>query len=295
MTNVFRSEMPMPIVGIGHSYGANILCNLSLIHPRLLSTLVLLDPVVQLHASAPKGPSPAQASTYRRDFWPSRAEAEASFRKSKFYQTWDPRVLDRWCKHGIRETPTPLYPKEKGVTLSTTKYQECFTFLRPSWDAMSEDGKTIVNRELVPDMAPDFLVKFPFYRPEPPTTLGRLPEIRPSVLYVFGSISDMTSPESCQYKLDVTGTGTGGSGGAKEGRVEGVMLEGIGHLVAMEASEQCADAAAAWLGKEVKRFDKEREEYIEWTKQSFEAKTTFSEEWKKRIGPPLRSLPKSKM
>lgn len=285
----------MPIVGIGHSFGAAILCNLSLIHPRLLSSLVLLDPVVQQHASAPKGPSPAQASTYRRDFWPSRAEAEASFRKSKFYQTWDPRVLDRWCQYGIRETPTALYPQEKGVTLSTTKHQECFTFLRPSWDAMSEDGKTIVRRKLVPDMAPDSLVRFPFYRPEPPTTLGRLPEIRPSVLFVFGSISDMTSPESCQYKLDVTGSGTGGSGGAKEGRVEGVMLEGIGHLVAMEASKECADAAAMWLGKEVKRFDKEREEYIEWTKQSFEAKTTLSEEWKRRIGPPLRSVPKSKI
>jgi hypothetical protein len=95
--------------------------------------------------------------------------------------------------------------------------------------------------------------------------------------------------------VDITGTGTGGSGGAKEGMVEGVMLEGIGHLVAMEASEKCADAAAVWLGKEVTRFEKERMEYIEWTKQSFEAKTTFSEEWKRRIGPPPKPIPKSKM
>jgi hypothetical protein len=49
------------------------------------------------------------------------------------------------------------------------------------------------------------------------------------------------------------------------------------------------------LGKEVKKFDKERQEYIEWTKQSFEAKTTFSEEWKRRIGPPLKPIPKSKI
>jgi hypothetical protein len=160
---------------------------------------------------------------------------------------------------------------------------------------MSEDGKTIVKRNLVPDMAPDSLIKFPFYRPEPPTTLKRIAELRPGVLYVFGSLSDMSSPESCRYKVDITGTGTGGSGGAKEGMVEGVMLEGIGHLVAMEASEKCADAAAVWLGKEVTRFEKERMEYIEWTKQSFEAKTTFSEEWKRRIGPPPKPIPKSKM
>jgi hypothetical protein len=160
---------------------------------------------------------------------------------------------------------------------------------------MSEDGKMIVKHELVPDMAPDSPVKFPFYRPEPPNTVVRLGELRPSALYVFGSESDMSSPESCKYKLDVTGTGTGGSGGAKAGMVKGVMLDGIGHLVAMEASEKCADAAAAWLEKEVKRFEKERKEYIEWTKQSFEAKTTFSEEWKRRIGPPLKPILKSKI
>jgi len=160
---------------------------------------------------------------------------------------------------------------------------------------MSEDGKMIVKRELVPDMALDSVTKFPFYRPEPLNTLARLGELRPSALYVFGSESEMSSPEACKYKLDVTGTGTGGSGGAKEGRVEGVMLDGIGHLVAMEASEECADVTAAWLGKEVKRFENERNEYIEWTKQSLEAKTTFSEEWKRRIGPPQKPIPKSKI
>ena len=294
MTNVFRAEMPMPIVGIGHSYGANILTNLALIHPRLISTLILLDPVIQNEASAPSGPQPAQASTFRRDLWPSRAEAEASFRKSKFYQTWDPRVLDRWCKYGIRETPTPLYPNTDGVTLATTKHQECFTFLRPSWDAMSEDGKTIVKQYLVPDLSQDSPTKFPFYRSEPRTTLLRLGELRPSVLYIFGQLSDMSSPEACKYKVEITGTGTGGSGGAKEGKVDSVMLEGIGHLVAMESSQRCADFAAKWLGKEVKRFDREREEYIEWTKQSFEAKTTMSEEWKRRMGTPQRPA-KSKM
>lgn len=144
-------------------------------------------------------------------------------------------------------------------------------------------------------MALDSVTKFPFYRPEPLNTLARLGELRPSALYVFGSESEMSSPEACKYKLDVTGTGTGGSGGAKEGRVEGVMLDGIGHLVAMEASEECADVTAAWLGKEVKRFENERNEYIEWTKQSLEAKTTFSEEWKRRIGPPLKPIPKSKI
>lgn len=155
---------------------------------------------------------------------------------------------------------------------------------------MSEDGKTIVNRELLPDMAPDSMIKFPFYRPEPPNTLKKLGELRPSALYIFGEVSPMSLPEARKEKVAITGTGVGGSGGAKVGRVKEKVLKGIDHLVAMEAADQCADAAAAWLGQEIQRFTAERKEYLEWTKQSLASKTTLSEEYKQRIGGPLRRL-----
>jgi len=181
------------------------------------------------------------------------------------------------------------------VTLTTTKHQECFTFLRPSWDAMSADGKVILKRDLVPDMGPDFVTKFPFYRPEPPTTLEKLDRLRPSALYIFGAESDVSDLESQKLKLQITGTGVGGSGGLKEGRVKGVTLDGVGHLVVMEASKKCADATADWLGQEVKKFAVERQQYKEWAKQSITAKSTLSEEWKRRIGGPLKPISKSKM
>jgi len=205
-------------------------------------------------------------------------------------------VLDLWCKYGIRDTPTNLFPEEGAATLTTTKHQECTSFLRPSWPAMSEDGKTIVNRELVIDMDPKSLITFPFYRPEPPNTLARLGELRPSALYIFGGKSDMSFPSARKQKLDKTGVGVGGSGGVKAGRVKEIVLEEIGHLVAMEAggSEQCAEAAAEWLGQELKRFESEKKAYLEWTKKSLVEKTTLSEEWKKRIGGPLRP-PKGKL
>ncbi|KAF4634054.1 hypothetical protein G7Y89_g4067 [Cudoniella acicularis] len=238
MINIHRASMPMPILGMGHSFGGNILCNLAFMHPRLLSTVILMDPVIQQHASAPKGPSPARSSAFRRDLWPSREEAIAAFRKSKFYSTWDPRVFDRWCKYGIRETPTNIYPNEKGaVTLTTTKNHECFTFMRPSWEGVAPDGATVLRRELVPDWSTTHVV-----------------------------------------------------------RVKEVLLEEVGHLVAMEASEKCAKAAAEWLGQETKRFEAERKEYEEWTKRPLVEKQTLSEEWKRHIGgPPERTAPKSKI
>jgi pimeloyl-ACP methyl ester carboxylesterase len=295
MINHFRAEIPMPIVGVGHSLGANILVNLAYIHPRLLSTLVLLDPVIQdheSHASVSRGLHPAQQSTWRRDFWPSRADAEAAFRGRKFYQSWDPRVMDRWCKYGIRETPTAIYPKEHGsATLTTTKHQECFTYLRPAWPAMSEDGKTLVRRDMAPDLIPGTVVESHFYRPEPPNTQARLGELRPSVLYIFGGESVMSSPHSRQVKMKVTGAGFGGSGGAKIGRVEEAVLPGIGHLVAMEASKQCASSIASWLGREMPRFSAEKRVYLEWAKRDLVEKSTLSEEWRKRIG----KLPKGKL
>lgn len=273
-----------------------MLVNLSLMHPRLFHTVVLLDPVIQQHAASPQGPNIAQASTFRRDFWPSRREAEASFKKQKFYQSWDPKVLDLWCRYGIRDTPTSLFPEAGGATLTTTKHQECMTFLRPSWEAMTEDGQTIVNRELVPDMRVDSVTKFPFYRPEAPNTFARLGELRPSALYIFGEESDMSFPEARKQKLEATGVDVGGSGGVRAGRVKEKVLKGIGHLVAMEAggSEGCAEAAAEWLGQEIKRFESEKKNYIEWTKKSKVSKTTLSEEWKKRIGGPPRP-PKGKL
>src|SRR4051794_17659861 len=102
-------------------------------HPRLLTTLVLLDPVFQFNF-APVRVSPARASTFRRDLWQSRDDAEAFFLKNGFYQRWDNRVLKLWLKYGIRDLPTAIYGPSLGqsqtaVTLTTTKHQEVFTFL----------------------------------------------------------------------------------------------------------------------------------------------------------------------
>lgn len=291
MVNTYRSQMPLPIIGIGHSFGANMLANLSLMHPRLLTTLIMLDPVIQRHASAPAGnPDPNRLSTFRRDLWPSRAAAESSFRKSKAYSKWDPRVLDRWCQYAIRETPTSVYPDEPsgGITLATTKHQECFSFMRPTWDAFDPDGNSVIRPDLIPDLHEESISKYPFYRPEPINTLLRLPQLRPPVLYIYGAISTVCDPPSRAQKLSMTGIGHGGSGGAKEGKVEEVVLEGIGHLVAQEATEQCADALAPWVGQELKRWKREQDEYVEWTKKSLVEKQTLSEDWKRRVGGPLK-------
>jgi len=243
-----------------------------------------------------RGPNPAQMSTFRRDVWPSREDAAASFKKSPFYKAWDPRVLDCWIKYGLREMPTPVHPEQdatsptKQVTLTCTKHQEVFTFLRPNYKAYGVDGKP-ADRSTHPDINLGQAQLYPFYRPELPMAFLRLPELRPSVLYVFGGKSDVGPEPFIRAKMETTGVGVGGSGGAKEGRVKQVMFDDIGHLIAMEVPGRTADQIAPWLGAELQRWREQEENFKrEWAKKSAQEKRTISKETERMMGgPPQRN------
>ncbi|KAI9819943.1 MAG: hypothetical protein M1827_006513 [Pycnora praestabilis] len=292
MVNHFRDQMPRPLVGIGHSLGGCQLANLSLIHPRLLTTLVLLDPVIQRQATDFAGPSPGQASAFRKDIWSSRAEAANSLRKNRFYKKWDVRVLDSFLKYGLRDLPTAIYSenlasegKDKGVTLTTTKHQEVFSYLRPNPSTVGKDGQPIRNSLTHPDFEIENGHSLPFYRPEVIRTFHNLRFLRPSVLYVFGIESPMSNLENRRDKLEVTGVDVGGSGGAKEGRVEEVVLKQVGHLVAMEDVEGCADAITSWLGKEMERWRNDEAAFrAQWNHLGKRETLMLSDQWKENLG-----------
>lgn len=299
MINHFRKEMSRPLVGIGHSMGGNQLVNMAYIHPRLLTSLVLIDPVIRSASDADLDEATKlqpQASTFRRDDWPSRAEAASSVKKSKFYQSWDPRVLDLWIRHGLRSLPTSIYPKgndsfgrsedfDGPVTLTTTKHQEVFTFLRPNFDNWDANGKLIVNRRTHPDLDVSVAYTYHFYRPEVPAVFNDLPRLRPSALYIFGGQSDLSAPDMRKQKMERTGTGVGGSGGAEADRVKEVVFEDVGHLIPMEAVGRCAAAAGEWLASDLKRWRGEEAEFTrEWEAKERRAKYTINEDWKKNIG-----------
>ena len=299
MINHFRKEMSRPLVGIGHSMGGNHLVNLAYLHPRLLTSLVLIDPVILNASTATPANSVvthAQASTFRRDDWPSRAEAASTVKKSKFYQSWDPRVLELWIRYGLRSLSTAIGPIEHDdsdrsdncdgpVTLTTTKHQEVFTFLRPNFDGLDANGELIVNRRTHPDLDLRVPGIYPFYRPEPPAVFNDLPRLRPSVLYIFGEQSELSTPDLRKQKMERTGTGVGGSGGAEVGRVKELAFEDIGHFVPMEAVGKCAAAAGDWLASELKRWRGEEAEFKrERETKGRREKSTISEEWKMQIG-----------
>jgi len=209
-------------------------------------------------------------------------------------------VLDLWTKHGLRKLPTAIYPGdskvsdiskdsddvgEGPVTLATTKHQEVFMFLRPNFDGKDANGKMVVNRQTHPDIDLNTTEAYPFYAPVPPAVFKNLPYLRPSALYIFGGTSDISTPDLRKQKVARTGTGVGGSGGSKEGRVKEVVVEEVGHLVPMIAPQKSADAAADFLSNDLKRWRKEEEEWRrQWESKERLEKMTVNERWKKNIG-----------
>ena len=306
MVNHFRKHMKRPIIGIGHSMGGNNLVNLSLIHPRLFTSLILIDPVIHRIPSVSGNFGPAKASVNRREIWPSRQAAAAKLKSSKFYKAWDPRVLDKWIKYGLRELPTYHHPHatsasptinadpstsaippsadEREVTLTTTKHQEVLTFLRPNFPTPEyPNPDTEPNPLTHPDIDPSAAPNSPFYSPVPIATFHRLPHVRPSVFYVFGDPAagaHLSAPIPKADKLATTGIGVGGSGGVKKGRVSSVTFEGIGHLIPMEVVEKTAEACTGWLVPELERWSGiEERQRSEWDQVPKKEKSLLSEEY----------------
>ncbi len=229
---------------------------LSLIHPRLFHTLALNEPIIQ--NAPPSGPNAAYFTSSRSDLWPSREKAQALFRKNPFFKHWDLRAFDLFLQYGLRDTPSAIYPEAAAgaVTLMTTKHQEAWSYVRSNFTAQSTDRQDPTERLVSPDMDPDNEGSYLFHRAEPCLALQSLPHIRPSTLWIFGAKSPINTPALQVEKLALTGTGVGGSGGEKAGRVTKIDLD-AGHMAPLERVKETAETLARWLEKELERFKKE--------------------------------------
>ena len=283
--------------------------------------MILLEPIIGKCAQECQGPTLTKLSTFRRDLWPSRAQAQESARKS--YRDWDDRVLQRWFEYGFRTLPTVIYPEApiptdprsiqrqtmnsddpqpeldldrwfadrslgnsgydasqhgdaQPVTLTTTKHQEVMSYLRPNFEGKVAKVDRLTHADLI---GPPEAIH-PFYRAEPVIIYRLLPHVRPSILYIFGSASPVSTPQFRRKKLERTGRGVGGSGGAAEGRVREAVVEGRGHLLPLEAIAACADAAAPWIEEELGRWKRDESAIANgWADKSLRDKSMVSNAW----------------
>ncbi|KAB8067224.1 Alpha/Beta hydrolase protein [Aspergillus leporis] len=272
LTNHFREQMPRPLVGIGHSFGGNIITNLALMHPRLLTTVILLDPVIQItlptRALSAGPPGAINYALWRPDIWPNRKAAASAH--VKLWRQWDPRCIDLMVRFGFRDLPTALYPElpdgadhsHPPVTLPTTKYQEVLGLTRANFSGRAPDGRIQIDRSTHADMDP-LGASQPVYRPEGRSTFSRLPSLRPSALWVLGAKTFLYLDE-IREGIRICGEGTGGSGGVSQGKVKEVTLRGRSHLFPFEDVIQTAKHCGDWIAGEMGKY---RESEHEWNQK----------------------------
>jgi hypothetical protein len=191
---------------------------------------------------------------------------------------------------------------DEAVTLTTNKAQEAWTFLRfngavpspspfPSRGNTGMDTSTTDTNQAI-DAKADFHAKAPW----PALAYELLPYIRPTVLYVFGSKSQMNVPARRTEKLQRTGIGHGGSGGAAAGSnvVRAEVLEGTSHMVPLERVAETAGVVAALVGEQVEVFRAERgfwEGFDRAVKsEEKEGVLGLSERWMRDVREPLGSV-----
>jgi pimeloyl-ACP methyl ester carboxylesterase len=258
--------------------------HLSMLHPRLLHSLALVEPVIL--DAAPQGPNAALPSSYRPDFWPSQNDAEAAIRKTKYFQSWDARVLEKYLKYGLRSTPTTLYPGPEhacGTTLATTKHQEAWSFIRSNFAPAAADPNDLSERLLAPDLSPEHRTHL-FHRPEMVSTNQSLPNVRPHVLWVFGEKSAINTQEIRDDKLRRTGVGVGGNGGSSVGQVEAITLTSGRHLLPLERPQEVAQLLAKWLEKQLQDYQKVEDWYrVNKSGKSERDMLVLSKTWMKNV------------
>ncbi|KAJ5549322.1 hypothetical protein N7513_006556 [Penicillium frequentans] len=295
MINHFRDQMPRPIVGLGHSFGGNIITNLAYLHPRLFTTVLLIDPVIQLNPPemgfGTDAPGVINYTLRRSDIWPNR---EAALRANRaLTKGWDQRCIDRMAQYGFRDLPTRLYPDvdavkarfnstETPVTSTTSKYQDLLGQIRENFGARDPaTGRIVINRATHADLDP--LAAFiPMYRPEPRSTFLRLPSLRPSCVWILGGSSYLRLDE-IREGINVCGTGVGGSGGLPEGRVREVTLAGLGHLMPFQEVKKVIEPCVAWLEEEMERYRQTEKQWEEERKSVNHLEV--SETWYKVLKP----------
>lgn len=221
--------------------------------------------------------------TRRREYWSNRTDAEEAVKKNPFYKLWHPRAISLFIENSlVPASHNPRVPvpagndpeKEDAVVSTTPRGMEVSLIFKTNYRGVGHDEKDTTkwsteDREAAPDLEPEAVHVYPFYRPEVMAMLKRLPSLRPSVCYLLGTQSPSSSALIRKERLETTGVGVGGSGGAAVGRVVERLIEG-GHFISFEthAGRETAKEAAIWLQMEINRFIGDIEKHSDWKKKS---------------------------
>lgn len=133
-----------PVVGIGHSFGANALVQAAQARPDLFDALFLAEPMCppMMINDPNKGHPLTQGALKRRSHWSSRAVA-ADLRTNALFKSWDDASFDLWLSHHL--VPSNAAVPGGAAELSTPAWAEAAVFSDPhstlrGWDMLPTLG-----------------------------------------------------------------------------------------------------------------------------------------------------------
>ncbi|CAG8578862.1 9628_t:CDS:2, partial [Scutellospora calospora] len=117
-----KANIKKPIIGIGHSVGGHSMLLAEILRPGTFTSILAIEPIMKPNLVKEMNPLKELDIKRRRDRWPDREAAYASFITKKFFQSWDPEVLNLYIQYGLCELPSGE------VILKCSKIQEFNSF-----------------------------------------------------------------------------------------------------------------------------------------------------------------------
>ncbi|KAF9230425.1 Alpha/Beta hydrolase protein [Melanogaster broomeanus] len=139
------------VVMVGHSFGGCTSLRAAVDFPKLFSSVVLVDAaIVQPYTYPPDYYDRVLGAISRRSRWTCREDALKQFKKSPFFCTWNPEVLQLYVDHGLTDD------SNGGVKLKMSGVHEglCFVNYLASWEMwelLDKVDEAIMLRWIVPE------------------------------------------------------------------------------------------------------------------------------------------------
>lgn len=167
----------------------------------------------------------------------------------------DSRVRDKFLEYGLQRIEG-----SEAVKLKTPVAQEAATFAKQCAPTEGDDLSTFEpTGTSFLDLDPRLVGRHPYYRPEVHLLFHKLRHLQPSCLFLAPTRSTMraSKPEERQARLDITGTGVGGSGGVAAGRVFEISVDAT-HYLPMEVPDVVAQHLADFVTSELAYFQQKQ-------------------------------------
>ncbi|KAF2717928.1 prolyl aminopeptidase-like protein [Polychaeton citri CBS 116435] len=269
MVNTFRKEMTRPIVGVGHSMGGAQAVAVAHYHPRLFTSLVLIDPPMTGAWVRTTGLI-IQVTVDKPQWFPSQQAAMEATRKNPFFKRWDKRAVQRYCETAWKKIGGG--EGSEAVSFTTSPQAELAHTVRANPNVIDNKSGSPEEQYLYPDVDWTTELSRPVYQPAIQKAFSFLPTLRPSALYIIGKGSQFTPPEVVEERTRITGSGVGGSGGVERGKVAQRVVTG-GHFLPMTNPVETAKFAAEWLSADLTEWRRIESEWLErWHQKSLAEK-----------------------